>query len=581
MQKFKRVFPTVLMLVFGLISKREIYAQCNPFNINFNFNDQINHLSDPIKCKNGDFIISSWYVNSCGVNNQQLNDISFNPYEKSTIYRIDSLGQIIQQISLQDEISFSNLGPIMDSSENIYVPLLNAPNNFYQINDTLMLGTEPHTTYGFIKISKNFKSVIYVPIARTNSDKTLLEYSKLSMTISDDIIHVFLPAKEDVVLANEQVIIHDSSSVVVNHLVQLDLNGNVIDRSILSHSNLETFVHGWEHVNNKLFVLMEYFNSVFFPSLNKFQRATPKNPSNPYGFDMAIMEISEGELVKSYNIGSSDKIFFIGDKKIHFENNHYLIAFLSGINGLYDDQNQYLGGGDSLSAYAVSILDTNFTHIKYVPIKNYFNGTISYLDLFDNSDGATMLYTVSQKWILFQNEVVGADFQSWGVGMFKFQGDSFIKIEEFKSTDYRYLIYDYSSKGLLALLYRQNVGDKNNFWGYDLNAGFYQKDAKWFGRFCNDNLSIQENENNGKPLTIYPIPASEIINIKTSKMFHGICEMKIWNTQGVLIHTQKLVNHSEKIISLETPLSLQSGGLYILELTTENGECFRECITTR
>jgi hypothetical protein len=580
MQKLEKYFPIILMLICALVSKRALYAQCNSFNINFNFNNPINHLSDPVKCKNGDYIISSWYVNSCGVNEQPVTDLTSNVYEKSTIYRIDSLGQIIQQISLQDKISLSNFGPIMDSSENIYVPVMNAPHNLFQINDTLMLREESYTTYGFIKISKNFKSVIYTPIGRTNSDKTRLEYSKLSMTIFNNKIYVNLPAKEDVVLANEQVIIHDSSSVLVNHLVRLELNGNIIDQSVLSRSNLETFLHGWEHVNNKLFVLMEYNNSIFLPSINKLQRASPKNPRIPFGFDLAILEISEGELIKSYNIGSSDRIMLVGvNKKIFFENNRYVFAFGTGINGIYDDQNQYLGGGDSLSTHAVAILDTNFTHIKYISIKNYFNGTISYLNLFDNSDGSTMLYTVSENWILFQNDIVGEDLNSWGVGMFKLQGDSFVKLEEFKSTNYRFLIYDYSSQGLLTLLYRQDVGKQNNFWGYDLNPGYYSKNAKWFGRFCNDNLSIPENENNDNQLIIYPIPTSDKLNIKTSKMFHGICQMKIWNTQGILLHTQNVEHHSQEVISLETPASLRSGGIYIVELTTENGECLREYIS--
>jgi hypothetical protein len=139
MQKLEKYFPIILMLICALVSKRALYAQCNSFNINFNFNNPINHLSDPVKCKNGDYIISSWYVNSCGVNEQPVTDLTSNVYEKSTIYRIDSLGQIIQQISLQDKISFSNFGPIMDSSENIYVPVMNAPHNLFQINDTLML----------------------------------------------------------------------------------------------------------------------------------------------------------------------------------------------------------------------------------------------------------------------------------------------------------------------------------------------------------------------------------------------------------------------------------------------------------
>lgn len=585
--KFVKVFILTLLVFLN----NDCVAQCNDFNINFNYSDGFYQLSDPIKCKNGDYIISSWYLDKSGINTEIIKDFTRPIPEKNTLFRFNSKGVIIQQISIQNRFPFLNFGITLDSLENIYIPVTNVPNEEFMINDTLKLNSNNFSTYGIIKISKDFKMIKYTEIGRTRAAKSITNPHNLGLAISNDKMYLLLEANEDVLLADGSDLIHDNAFNSLNYLITLDLNGNISNRSLLSKSTKGTWSIGWEHINNKHFAIIQYTDTINFPSIQKTQIAAIRTnynlpPKNYPGNDIAILEIANGELIKTYNIGCPGTFRFSGvNKKIHYKNNRYLFSFLNGSNGIFDNQNNSSEGKNS-NRNVVVVMDTNFNLVKYIPLETTASNSInsiSYLNLFRNSDDNTMLYTVSNNWFVFQNDTVNiedrTDPNSFNVSLYKFQGDSFKKEAQLNSPDFRFRAHEYTREGLLAYLQKTDSGHDNYIWGKDLKSGYY-KNTTWFGRFCGDVLDISDISPSAIDIQIFPNPISDKFQITFPQNNIESTRMNIYDIHGRLIHSELLKRKMVDGYTIDRPKSLYTNSMYFITITTDTGKCYKKTITT-
>jgi hypothetical protein len=581
-------YTKAIFLTLSLFSIHISTAQCNDFNINFNYRDGFYQLSDPIKCKNGDYIISTWYVDSFGINDELIQDNSLPISEKSTLFRISASGKILQKINIQDRFPYLKFGPSLDSSENIYIPITNLPNNEFIINDSLTLASRAYSTYGIVKISKDFKTVRYFEIGKTKTNNYPANPHNLSIAIVDDQIHLLLETKEDLVLSNGSNIVHDSAFSSENHLFTLDLNCNISDRALLCKSPKAIWSIGWEHINNKLFAIIQYTDTIHFPGIHKTQiaalRANFNLPPKSYpGNDIAIMEIANGNIVKTYNIGCPGTFRFSGmNKKIHFDKNRYLFSFLNGSNGLFDDQNNPIAGINS-NLNVVVVLDTNFNFVNYIPLETTVSNSISYLNLFKNHDGNTLLYTVSNNWFIFQNDTVliedRTDSKSFNVSIFKFEADSFNKIAQLNSPDFRFRAHEYTKQGLLAYLQKTDAAHENFIWGNNLKTGNF-KNSTWFGRFCGDVLDVSEKTTSSRDIQVFPNPISDKIQLTFPQNNFESLHICIYDIHGSLIHSKRIESNGANSYSLVRPKSLRTNSMYFITISTNTGEYYKKTIIT-
>ena len=575
-----KLLTSIVTAIF-FFSGATAFAQCTAFNVNINSKGSFYNLSDPIKCANGDFIISAWYIDSMGVNLQKIDDQVKPNAERSTIFRISKEGKVLQQLSLADKFPYLHYGPYVDSLENVYVPVVNLPNKTLTVTDSIVLPSRKYSAFGLVKISKDFQAISYTQLGITPDGANLNPLQMVpNFKSPSQRGYVSIVSESTLFLENGAILKQNSDNAI--HLIEINSNLKVVAATLIAESQMYIWNLGFEQVNNKFFALFQYTDTLYIPALSKTQipviRSIYNLPSNQYpGNDIAIFDITRGVLNNSFNIGCPSDFSFKGyNTKLHYADGRYVFAFNNSTTGIFDNQNKSMEGKYK-GMNGVAVMDTSFNLIRYLPLEANATNAYTFLNLFKDTKGKLWLCAGSNNTCYFQKDTLliedRTSLNSRTIHMYQFNSDTFDYEKKLNSTDFSFRAFDYSNSELLCYLYKTNAKGAQNIWGNSLTSGIY-KNELWFGRFCGDVLSIENAGLKSSYLEVFPNPNSGSFNLKVSDPTIKLLDIKVMDALGRLIYQEKRANTPNGAGEVKIPENAIHEGVYFLNINDKFKERF-------
>jgi hypothetical protein len=575
-----KLLTSIVTAIFFL-SGATAFAQCTAFNVNINSKGSFYNLSDPIKCANGDFIITAWYIDSIGVNLQKVDDKVKPNAERSTIFRVSKEGKVLQQLSLADRFPYLHYGPYIDNLENVYVPVVNLPNKTLTVTDAIVLPSQKYSTFGLVKISKDFQAISYTQLGITPDGANINPLNIVpNFKSPSQKGYVSIVSESTLYLENGAVLKQNSDHAI--HLIELNSNLKIVAASSIAESKMDIWNLGFEQINNKLLALFQYTDTMYIQTLSKIQipviRSVYNLPSKQYpGNDIAIFDITDGVLNKSYNIGCPGRLRIAGyNTKLHYSEGRYVFCFYNESNGIFDNLNKSMEGKYK-DMRGVAVMDTSFNLLRYLPLEANADNAYTFLNLFKDKKDKLWLYTGANNVCYFQKDTIKIEdrtnLNSITIHMYQFNSDTFYYQKKLNSTDFSFRAFDYSNSELLCYLFKTDAKGAQNIWGNSLTSGLYNNEL-WFGRFCGDVLSIENGGLKSSYFELFPNPNSGSFNLKVSDPTIEFLDIKVMDALGRLIYQEKRANTPNGAGEVKIPENAIHEGVYFLNINDKFKERF-------
>jgi hypothetical protein len=536
--------------------------------VNFSFKDPFTGITEPINCKSGEKIMAFWFWDSMALNsNNPLGKLVSNEHQ-CLIVKFNSDGSIKHQTKVNYPLPWINKNLTIDSNENIYLPLITYEKSNYEINDTLNLPTQNSSMVGLVKISYDFKTVQFIKIGQTKQGQ-YLDPRNLNVAFPNNNAAVTLAINNVVNLTNGDSL--KTSAPNAFYLLHLDKNFKLIKSTLLAESKKSLLNFGFSYVNNKQLAILQYIDTVYFPSINKEQiaviRALFNFPPEYEGTDYAILDISNNQLKKTFNIGCSAEIQFLGNNnKIEFHDNRYLLPISNNSNGIYDNNNQRSNNAKYTELNAVVIFDTVFNLVNYLPLESTAFGGYTRINLFKTSEQKLALGIVANKWHYFQNKLYSVSDSSKNteriITLFEFKNDEFIQMKQFINSEFTFRAFDYTSKNLFCFLYKLNENGPNKIWNTNLNKNTFSN-SMWIANFCGGVLNTETfSKAIAEEFTVYPNPsnAGSEVTFKTNFPSFASRVVNVYDYTGNMLSMHTLSPFQKQL-----KLKIDYPGTYIIK----------------
>lgn len=528
----------------------------------------MNYVSDPMKCKNGDYIVAYWYSDSMTVNSEKCNSQLSPQQEHCFIFRYNQQGKMKNKIQLNSPFPSQRFKLKLDSFENIYFPICTFI-TAYPLNDTFKIETASNSIIGIVKIAADFQRISFIKLGETIGNKTIFPGTVSADFISGQWFYTF-GTNQIVKLVTGDTI--RPSQVNSIQLLVLDSKLNIKQFQELASSNHAFENYGMSLLNNKILVLIKFSDSMHVNSLNKIhisylRKINPTSIDNPNA-DFAILELQSLKVTNSYSFGSLNELTITGKSKLlHFKNGRYLLGINNLTNVIYDNQGQPTFCKNK-GMNGLIIFDTSFNIIKYQALETTNKYGITFMDFFENEDGNLGLYAGTNKWFSFQSLRVSvtdsSNTASRVMKLYYFGKDSFIDQTEYRSLIYSFRVINYSKSNLLCLLAGTNKVQPNRIWNVDLNHPKYSQ-FSWLANFCTDVLASNGKiENLKASIKLFPNPVTcnSEFKIQFNEKVIPESTVSVFNASG------KLVNFKEiKPTSTDVSLTLSAPGIYFIKLS--------------
>lgn len=559
---FKTIGVLCCLLVFGAVT---VNAQCTTYNHNLNFKSQNNFTSNPIFCKNGDYIIAVWSPDSFMLNKQKLKKLFTSPNNNCNLLKFKSDGTLIQQINLNIPYTIYTVNFVLDASDNLYFPLVVGLNTSYWINSSINIPSKNYSSYGIVKVSNDFSKVNYSEIGKTELNANAFVGSLLFCN-SNGGFQGTVSISSKVTLNSGEVISNKSiNSLYLIHLdtaLICDKPAAIICNSVNSIQNL-----GLETVGKSTLAIIQYTDSIRFPSLNKLQLAVMKSVYKlPYdGMDFAIMDVSNGKLNSSYNIGCPGNTYFLSPgKKFYSYKNYYLTCINSASNGIFDNLNKSYSC-KTFESNAVLVFDSLFNLISYQAIESTAKNGYSFLNLFNSTSNNLLLNVGTNKWYNFQSKLSTVPdtvkSNTFLTKIYGFNSNQFTEIYSHFDTSFRFQTFDYSSNRLFGYFVKLNNPSDTLFHTPMAKGNF--PNYLWIANFCSDKLNnYQYKTGNNEDFQIFPNPiaAGNTVNLNFKSQSMHVNYVEVFDVTGKLIER---IHIAPNLKSIE--FALKNRGIYFIK----------------
>ena len=543
-------------------------AQCTEFNVNFSFKDPFTSLTEPISCKNGAKIVAFWFFDSMALNSNKPIGKTVSNNHHCLIVKFNSDGSIKHQTKVNHYLPWQNVNLTIDSNENIYLPLITYEKSNYEINDTLNLPTQNSSMVGFVKISHDFKTVQFIKIGKT-AEGLYTDPRNMVVAFPKNEALVTLSIDNPVYLVNGDSLKPKATSSF--YILNLDKNFKIIKSTLLAESPKSILNFGLSYINNKQLAIIQYIDTVYFPTINKEQlavvRALFNFPPEYEGIDYAILDISNNQLKNTFNIGCSSDVKLLGyNTKMEFHDSRYLLPINNSGNGIYDNNGRRSKNAKYTELNTVVVFDTAFNIIKYLPLESSALGGYTHLNLFKTSEQKLALSIIANKWHYFQNKLYSVSDSSKNieriVTLFEFKNDEFVQMKQFINSEFTFKAFDYTSKNLFCFLSKINENGPNKIWNTNLNKNTFSN-SMWIANFCGGVLNTETfSKAITEEFTVYPNPsnAGSEVTFKTNYPSFVNREVNIYDYTGNILSTHTLSPFQKQL-----KLKIEYPGTYIIK----------------
>ena len=144
-----------------------LHAQCISYANDLSTKYTYSNVSDPIKFKNGDYIVAYWSEDSCAVNSVKLNSTITANRNSCFLLKFNSEGQLKQQVHLNIPIPMQSVKISTDEAGNVYFPIVVYSNATYQLSSKVTIAAKSYSRIIVVKINSDFGGINYYEIGKT------------------------------------------------------------------------------------------------------------------------------------------------------------------------------------------------------------------------------------------------------------------------------------------------------------------------------------------------------------------------------------------------------------------------------
>lgn len=559
----RNLFLILIIFIIGI----NLNAQCTSYANNLSTKYAYSNVSDPIKFKNEDYILTYWSEDSCAVNSVKLNSTITANRNSCFLVKFNSEGQLKQQIHVNIPIPMQSVKVSTDDAGNVYFPLVVYPNTAYHLSGKVTIASKSYSRIVLVKISTDFSGIQYYEIGKT-ANGVMLNPKNIE----------FLRSKQGVFLTasiNSEITLNSGAKMPNNHpyslyLLKLDTSFNVINFNLLGHSNNEILNFKIEENNGQVISLIQYIDTIDLPSLNKQQIAIIKSvlrmPSPYTGTDYLMLKISGFNFTDAYNIGCYGPVYLNNLGKILYTSgDNYVVSILNSSNGILDDSNNSLGC-KSIESRAVVTFDSLFNGLKYSAIESSAVGGFTYAKLM--ADDTNKLYVTigTNKWFNFDSTGVSlADtFKSslFTTKLYSYSNMKFKPEFELANSNFNFLATNFNEGHMFCYLYSMKANPTESIWSLKLNKSMFPYNF-WVANVCKENLStfaFSKLSEGGLKISPNPVVAGEEIKLEFNHALTSGNKISIFDLTGKCVEKIHIPNNQTQITTI-----IKTPGMYIVK----------------
>jgi hypothetical protein len=561
----RNLFLFSLLLFVGV--KINLHAQCISYANNLSTKYTYSNISDPIKFKNGDYIVAYWSEDSCALNSVKLNSTITANRNSCFLLKFNSEGQIKQQVQLNIPIPMQSVKISTDDAGNVYFPIVVFSNATYQLSSKVTIAAKSYSRIIVVKISNDFGEINYYEIGKT-ANGVVLNPKNIE----------FLRSKQGIFLTasiNSEITLNSSVKMPNNHpyslyLLKLDTSFNVINFNLLGYSNNEILNFKIEDNNGQIISIIQYTDTINLPSLKKQQIAIIKSvlklPSPYSGTDYLMLKISGFNFTDAFNIGCYGPVYLNNLGKILYNNNgNYVVSLFNSSTGILDNSNKLLNC-KTMESRAIVTFDSLFNGLKYSALESSAVGGFTYSKLM--ADDTNKLYVTigTNKWFDFDsNRVSLADtFKStlFTTKLYSYSNMNY-KVEfELANSNFNFLATNFNSGNMFCYLYSMKANPTESVWSLKLNKSMFTYNF-WIANVCKENLStfqFSKLQEGGLKISPNPVVAGGELNLEFNQALNSGNEISIFDLTGKQIEKIKgETNQTQFTTRIQVP------GIYIVK----------------
>lgn len=562
----KKIKSLSLVMLLSSISTL-LNAQCTSYSNNLNTKFAYSNVSEPIKLKNGDYIIAYWSEDSCAVNSVKLNSTIIANRNNCFLVKFNSEGQLKQQIHVNVPIPMQSVKISTDDAGHVYFPLVVYPNTSFQLSSNVTIAAKSYSRIVLVKISNDFGGIKYYEIGKT-ANGIMLNPKNIE----------FLHSKQGIFLTasiNGEITLNSAVKMPNNYpyslyLLKLDTSFNVVNFNLLGHSNNEILNFKIEENNGQVISIIQYTDTIELPSLKKQQIAIIKSvlrmPSPYTGSDYLMLKISGFNFTDAYNIGCYGPVYLNNLGKILYMNgSNYVVSILNSSNGILDNSNNSFNC-KMIDSRAIVTFDSFFNGLKYSAIESSAVGGFTYAKLM--ADDTNKLYVTigTNKWFDFDSTRVSlADtFKSslFTTKLYSFSNMKFKPEFELANSNFNFLANNFNSGNMFCYLYSMKANPTESIWSLKLNKSMFTYNF-WVANICKENLStLNFAKLSEGSLKIYPNPvvAGAEFKLEFNHALNSGNDISIFDLTGKQIEKIK-----GEINQMQFTTKIQVSGIYIVK----------------
>ena len=562
----KKIKALSLAMLLSCISTL-LNAQCTSYANSLSTKYAYSNVSDPLKFKNGDYILAYWSEDSCALNSAKLNSTITANRNSCFLVKFNSEGQLKQQIHVNIPIPMQSVKISTDDAGNVYFPLVVYPNTSYQLSGKVTIAAKSYSRIVLVKISNDFGGIKYYEIGKT-ANGFMLNPKNIEFLHSKQ--GIFLTATID-----HEITLNTGAKMPNNHpyslyLLKLDTSFNVINFNLLGHSNNEIVNYKIEENEGQIISIIQYTDTIDLPSLFKQQIAINKSvlrmPSPYTGTDYLMLKISGFKLTDAFNIGCYGPVYLNNLGKIlYMSGGNYVVSLNNSSNGILDNSNNSLDC-KLIESKAIVTFDSMFNGLKYSAIESSAVGGFTYAKLM--ADDTNKLYVTigTNKWFDFDSTRVSlADtFKSslFTTKLYSYSNMKFKPEFELANSNFNFLANNFNEGHMFCYLYSMKANPTESIWSLKLNKSMFTYNF-WVSNVCKENLStfgFSKLSEGGLKISPNPVVAGGELNLEFNQALNSENDISIFDLTGKQI--EKIKGDTNQ---MQFTTRIQVPGIYIVK----------------